>query len=552
MNKRTGISIEDVLRSKSKPTDLLRNFQALVTVLPGAAWKLSVLAVWILLETVLQVSVALLARTLLTESEMFTLYLLGGLGVLVLLVLSVRLRYVFQERVILSWREACVKRLSAHISDGEYEDLASVPMPALREILMTDAPQLTQFYIEAITQTTMTAFWVIAALAVMGWFSPALFIFTLGLLLVLAVFFLWAMRANLRLTGPHFERLADLGQSARDIVEVERILMRRQFGLGTVFIDKFLGNHGVYSEVKLKMGQLRATFRSIMLSLNTIALFGLIVLGGGLVADGVVDAGALLAGLFVLTQLLFACAALGELTPRAAEATTAGKRLLSYWESEEQVETSESSVDVTSLHAEGLTFYYSSSVSKEPVVNQLRLKLERGELASLTAATGAGKSTLGLLLAGILKPRSGSVYLNNQPELGPSSLRPGQILYVGPRPILAEGSLRENLFGGDIDDPLVREILSELGDKAEDVDAPLVGPSGSGFSSGQGQLVQLARAVALSPRVVIFDEATGSLDMPREARVQSALLNWCRDRVTLVISHRQCPWLTEADKQITW
>lgn len=130
----------------------------------------------------------------------------------------------------------------------------------------------------------------------------------------------------------------------------------------------------------------------------------------------------------------------------------------------------------------------------------------------------------------------------------------GRILYVGPRPILVKGSIRDNLFTeGEVSadtDPIWRALSKNL--KGLDLDVPIVGVEGTGLSTGQSQLVQLARAVQRDPEIVILDEATGALDMETEKKLQEELLAWCKARVCLVISHRDCPWLTAADRHLKW
>ena len=104
---------------------------------------------------------------------------------------------------------------------------------------------------------------------------------------------------------------------------------------------------------------------------------------------------------------------------------------------------------------------------------------------------------------------------------------------------------------GAADLAVVRDALARDGVPI-DWDRDVIDAAGEGLSSGQAQLVQLARALARDPAVVVFDEATSSLDMETERDVQAALLDWCARRVCLVISHRACPWLDAAEDRLRW
>jgi len=207
------------------------------------------------------------------------------------------------------------------------------------------------------------------------------------------------------------------------------------------------------------------------------------------------------------------------------------------------------------------------------VFEHVGLRIERGALAALTAETGAGKSTFARTLCGLLQPRAGVIEVELEPAASGDAHRdrvpigalpPGSVLYLGASPILLPGSLRDNLMlpaelagrplesiDGTDDLAVVREALARDGVPL-DWSRALVDAGGNGLSSGQSQLVQLARALVRDPAVVVFDEATSSLDMETEQLVQSRLVDWCRRRVCLVISHRGCPWLDAAERHLRW
>lgn len=274
----------------------------------------------------------------------------------------------------------------------------------------------------------------------------------------------------------------------------------------------------------------------------------MVVIGGLLIARGDTGAGALIAMLFVISQLIAAVNQSADLMPRAADSARVGRRLASWWNptDAEHAPTTGHPGRLEAVRARDVGFSY----GVDPAVAGVDVNLVHGEVACLTGATGAGKTTLGLLLTGILVPDTGHVRCNDDPDWGPRDLDPGRALYLGTRPILLEGSVRDNLLLPDED--AARADLDWF-ERATGLatDTPLVGPNGTGVSSGQAQLIALARVIVRDPELVVFDEATSALDMPREAQVQRDLLDWCRRRITLVISHRTCPWTEQADRALT-
>ena len=470
----------------------------------------------------------------------------------------VRARHRLQESLAVACRQRAVQRLAGHLHRADVEDLSATPMAGLREVLMTDVDFAYRFLLESVGQLTVLLAWLVAAIALTGWLSPPLLGVLLALGAAVAATMLASTRRHLRLTGQRFVRLAAVSQRARDVVEVERVVVARQFGLRDLFVRQFVAAHERFAEVAARQGRVTADLRASVSSLGALVFLAVVLVGGVLVLRDALSVGSLVAVLFVLGQLLAAVAALGDYAGRLAETATAGRRLMAFWDDPAPappLPPRRPGDRVAAVVAEGIGFGYAGGPA---VVAGVDVVLSRGRLAALTAATGAGKSTLALLLTGVLGPAEGSVRVRTEDgnATPPARLHAGRVLYVGSKPVLVPGSVLDNLLlEADTDHPTAPPDLAEVtrfvasvtaGALPFPVDAPVVGPNGTGLSSGQAQLVQLARAVRRDPDVIVFDEATSALDMETEATVQRALLGWCRQRVCLVVSHRSCPWTEEA------
>ncbi len=459
----------------------------------------------------------------------------------------IRARQLAQETLALAWRSRGVARLSASIAAADVHDLSSVPMAELREILMTDVGFAARFTIETFAQTLIIGIWLLATIGVTVWIAPVLLPVLLGVGLLATAAMALGLRRHLSLAGERFRAIADLSQSARDVVEVERVVLTRQFGLGRVFIDGFLAAHGRYVEVTHRQNRVAAGVRAGVLMLGPLAFLA-VAIGGAALADENLTGGGLIAVLFVLGQLAAGVAQLSEFAGRAAEMATSGRWMGAYWEADGRFVQPDAALRVESLAAESVEFGYFPG---RPVLKDVSLRVERGQLVALTAATGAGKTTLAMVLGGLLAPDAGRVIVNGDPAVTPRHVAPGRILYVGPKPVLVEGAAADNLLSDADPAELERHLDWFFTDLSVDWRSLRVDANGHGVSSGQGQLLQLARATLRDPDVVLLDEATGHLDMPTESIVQERLLPWCKRRGTLVISHRQCPWVVEADARAT-
>jgi ATP-binding cassette, subfamily B, bacterial len=190
-------------------------------------------------------------------------------------------------------------------------------------------------------------------------------------------------------------------------------------------------------------------------------------------------------------------------------------------------------------------FRYPSSANAD-ALHDVNLSIPAGQTIALVGETGAGKSTVLKLLARFYDPVSGSVAVDGHDlrTLDLSSFR-GQLGYVPQEGFLFTGTVRDNIAYGrsGASDFEVERAARAVG--AHDMIAALpdgyltaLAERGSSLSSGQRQLIALARAELADPILLLLDEATSNLDLATEARVSAAMQRVARDRTTIVIAHR--------------
>jgi len=194
------------------------------------------------------------------------------------------------------------------------------------------------------------------------------------------------------------------------------------------------------------------------------------------------------------------------------------------------------------LVLEGVSFGYSAA---QPVLHNLNLRVEPGQVVALVGPSGAGKSTLFSLLLRFYTAQSGRVLLDghNLADLRARDLRQALAL-VPQQSSVFSGTVAEAIaFGRPASPAQIREA-ARLANAAGFIEALPAGYAsrveerGGNFSGGQLQRLAIARAVLGNPAVLLLDEATSALDAESEAAVQQGLNQAMAGRTVLVIAHR--------------
>ena len=205
------------------------------------------------------------------------------------------------------------------------------------------------------------------------------------------------------------------------------------------------------------------------------------------------------------------------------------------------------------IEMRNLNFSY---VEGKPVLTDINLTINKGEIVALVGLNGCGKSTLLKMIPRFLDPSSGEVLVDGV-NLKEFRLRPWRRLQalVPQNPLLFDDSVRNNILHGNPHaseeeiraaahaasaDEFIESVLPDGYDST-------VGPRGGKLSGGQRQRIALARAIIRKPEIFLLDEATREIDLKSEIVIRKSLLDFSHGRTTVLITHDMA-LLSIADK----
>ncbi len=207
-----------------------------------------------------------------------------------------------------------------------------------------------------------------------------------------------------------------------------------------------------------------------------------------------------------------------------------------------------------SIKFEDLYFRYGDSDSPY-ILEDINFEIEPGSMVAIVGQSGSGKTTLAKLLVGFYPPTEGRIMVDGYDmSVVDKEYYRAQIGYVMQSNLLFTGTISENIAAGE-ENPDHRKVM----EAAKMADAhgfianmplgynQIVGERGMGLSGGQIQRVCIARALYHDPRLLIFDEATSSLDTESESNILSNMQNILEGRTAVVIAHRLST-IMQADK----
>jgi ATP-binding cassette subfamily B protein len=342
------------------------------------------------------------------------------------------------------------------------------------------------------------------------------------------------------------DKIGDINGQVEDTLAGIRVV--KSFTNEEIEKKKFAGENNQFLESRKKGYKAEAYFYSGLVSFTQLMTVAIVIFGAASIVKGFMDLADLLAFLLYIVILIEPIQRLGNFIRLYSQGITGFNRFMDVLEVEPDIQDVPNAKELDQVQGEiefkDVSFRYKEEQTH--VLKNISLKINVGEYVALVGFSGVGKTTLCSLIPRFYEASSGKILVDGQDikNLKLESLRKN-IGLVQQDIYLFAGTVLENIRYGKPDAAKEEIIAAAKQANAHDFIMKLpngystdIGQRGVKLSGGQKQRLSIARAFLKNPPIIIFDEATSSLDNESERAVQNSLERLMKNRTTLVIAHR--------------
>ncbi len=412
--------------------------------------------------------------------------------------------------------------------------------------MTSDIENLQQLLQDGISQLAIQALTMVVITVVLFTTNVELAAITVFLIVpALVVATIWFKRASER----GYDRvrdgianvLADLSESLHGVRIVTAHNRQRQ---NVVHHRNVVGD---YRDANIYTAHINAVYGPGTQLLGVLSQGALLAIGGVMVVHHTLSIGGLVAFFLYLNRFFQPIQLLVQQYNTLQQGQSSVIKLRALSDTEPTVREAPDAIDLP--HIDGQIVFDHVSFGYDPgveVISDVDLRIEPGETVAFVGPTGAGKSTLAKLVTRFYDPTSGRVLIDGYDlrDVTMRSLRQ-QLGVVPQEPFLFAGTIGENIAFARPDASreeileAVRAVgLEEVIERVPDGVDTVVHERGQTLSSGERQLLALARAFLAHPRVLVLDEATSNLDLQSETKIEAALDVLLENRTAILIAHR--------------
>ena len=274
---------------------------------------------------------------------------------------------------------------------------------------------------------------------------------------------------------------------------------------------------------------------------------GTILIGSHMALSGTLAVGSYSVLVFLTQRFLWPFTTLGTLVDDFERSMASSKRIFDLLKTEDNIIEKANPEEIDSLkydiHFNNISFSYSDSSA---LFSNFTMEIKYGSSVGIVGDTGSGKTTLAKLLLRLYDPDKGNIFIGgkNIASLSVENLR-SKIGIVSQDTFLFNASVKDNISYGNescsMDEIILAakqsqcdEFISSLSDGYD----TLIGERGQRLSGGQRQRLAIARAIVRNPDILIFDEATSSVDNRTERLIQKSFFDLKKNRTMIIVAHR--------------
>ena len=459
-------------------------------------------------------------------------------------------------------------RLFAHIQTFSFANLDHMQTGQLMTRLSSDVDMVRGFVSNGLALFLRAILMVIGSLIFLiatDWKLSIIMLVLLPLAALLIGGVMWLARPLFVVVQ---EKLSALNTSVQENlagVQVVKAFVRESFE-----INRFQDHNRNFMQENIKVGRLMAVAMPVLTILTNLGIVAVVWFGGLDVTGGRLTLGELVAFNNYLMIGMAPLMMLGNILTMVSRADASAQRFWQVLDTQPAVKVIPNPHQAASVQGqvtfEGVTFHYdgdspengngsSNQRGGRNVLDEISFNVQPGQRIALLGATGSGKSSLVNLIPRFYDVDQGRIRIDGVDvrDWDPESLRK-KIGVVLQQTTLFSGTIRENIVYGRPDATLDEAVAAAKAAQAHEfiLAMPqgydsLVEERGANLSGGQKQRIAIARALLVSPKILILDDSTSAVDMETEAKIQAAL-NHLMDKSTTVMVAQRVSSVLNADQ----
>ncbi len=445
------------------------------------------------------------------------------------------------RRIVFDLRQRMFERL-VYLPSGFYDDRSSATLVSK---LIYDVEQASTATTDALTLMIKDTLTVIALL---GW----MFYLDWRLTLVF-VFFAPLVAFGVKTAADKFRRTSEriqdsvggIGHVAKEAILGHRVV--KTFGGQAYEIDGFQRANNTNRQQSMKKAVVSAAMYPMVLVFVGAAIAVVIYLAINRPASNSITAGTFVSYLGAVLMIMSPLKHLAKVNEKIQMGVAAANSIFTLIDEPLEQDQGLETIEQARGHIEYRDVSFRYLRANYNVLENLSFEVKPGQIVALVGSSGTGKSTIASLLLGFYRPNGGEILLDGIDirEISLQSLRRNMAI-VTQETILFDDTIRNNItygYEGRISESRLRSAveaahINEFTERLTHGLDTLVGEQGVRLSGGQRQRISIARALFKDAPVLVFDEATSSLDSVSERLVREATEKLLANRTTLVIAHR--------------
>lgn len=475
------------------------------------------------------------------KEEMLYLIPLGLIGIYIFKSIGRYMQTIFMnyigQHVITRFREMLLDKMinldMAFLYRNRSGELISRVTNDIERIRYFVSNMLPELFRESLT--------VIALIAYIIYLNPVLAFYSLVVLPLIVYPIILIARKLKKYSRRSQEKNADVVTRLTEVFNNSEIIKAN--ATEKFELERFSVQNWQFFKINMKSVYVGSIVSPMMEIVGAVGLAAVIFVGGREVYNNNMSVGEFTAFLTAVGLVFQPIRRIGSIYSNIQDAFAASERVFAVLDIESEIVDGEKLIeeDIIDIQFKNVTLRYEDSYALESV----NVEIKQGENIALVGDSGGGKSTFINMILRFYDPDSGEVLVNsnNIKEFTQNSLKK-HISLVTQRIYIFQDTLAANVaYGQKIDEQRVNDALaladaSSFVNSLEDGIETKMKEFGSNLSGGQRQRIAIARAIYKHSSVILFDEATSALDNESEKRIQKALYEYTKDKITITIAHR--------------